>query len=53
MAEETSDRRKVTSTTTELDPTRQIQAFVSDHPLLSLAFMVAAGYAVGRIISKL
>ena len=39
MADETSDRRKVTNTTTELDPTKQIQAFVSDHPLLSLAFM--------------
>jgi hypothetical protein len=32
---------------------RQIQAFIDDYPLLSLAFVVAAGYALGRLISKL
>ncbi len=52
MTEETSDRRKFTTSMGELDPAKQIQAFVDDHPLLSLAFMVAAGYAAGRIISK-
>ena len=32
---------------------RQIEAFIDDYPLLSLAFVVAAGYALGRLISKL
>jgi hypothetical protein len=53
MTEQTSDRHKVTTPTRELDPAKEIQAFVDDYPLLSLAFMVAAGYAAGRIISKL
>ena len=52
MTEQTSDRRKFTTPTRELDSAKQIQAFVDDYPLLSLAFMVAAGYAAGRIISK-
>ena len=33
--------------------TRQLQAFAEDHPLLSVAFVVAAGYAVGRVVSRL
>jgi len=53
MAEQSNQRRDLTSSITELDATKRIQAFVDDHPLLSLAFMVAAGYAVGRIVSKL
>jgi hypothetical protein len=32
---------------------RRIEAFVDDYPLLSLAFVVAAGYALGRLISRL
>jgi hypothetical protein len=32
---------------------RQIQSFIDEYPLLSLAFVVAAGYALGRVISKL
>ena len=32
---------------------QQIQAFIDDYPLLSLAFVVAVGYALGRLISKL
>jgi hypothetical protein len=32
---------------------RQIQVFIDEHPVLSIAFAVAAGYAVGRIVSKL
>jgi hypothetical protein len=35
-----------------MDP-RQVQAFVDAYPLLALAAVVAAGYAVGRLISKL
>ncbi len=31
----------------------QLQAFAEDHPLLSVAFVVAAGYAIGRVVSKL
>jgi ElaB/YqjD/DUF883 family membrane-anchored ribosome-binding protein len=53
MSEETRDRGKNTTRSRELDATKQIQAFVDDHPLLSLAFMVAAGYSIGRLISKL
>jgi hypothetical protein len=32
---------------------KQIQVFIDEHPLLSLGFVVAAGYAAGRILSKL
>jgi hypothetical protein len=53
MSQETSDRRNDATPTRELDPTKQIRAFVDEHPLLSLAFMVALGYAAGRVISKL
>jgi hypothetical protein len=58
MSEETSDRRKVAAQphAGSNEPTaveRQIQTFVDEHPPLSLAFVVAAGYAIGRIISKL
>jgi hypothetical protein len=31
----------------------QLQAFTEEHPLLSVAFVVAAGYAIGRVVSKL
>jgi hypothetical protein len=50
MSEKARDLRKEPK---DLNPAKRIHAFVEDHPLLSLAFMVAAGYAVGRIISKL
>ena len=33
--------------------TRQIRAFVEDYPLLSLGAVVASGYVLGRLISKL
>ena len=33
--------------------TRQIQTFVKDYPLLTLAAIIATGYAVGRLVSKL
>jgi ElaB/YqjD/DUF883 family membrane-anchored ribosome-binding protein len=33
--------------------TQQIQAFVEDYPLLSLGAVVATGYVLGRLISKL
>jgi ElaB/YqjD/DUF883 family membrane-anchored ribosome-binding protein len=32
---------------------QQVQAFVEAYPLLSLAVVVAAGYAIGRLMSKL
>ena len=53
MNQETSDRRDDGTSVSERDPAKQIQTFVDEHPLLSLAFMVAVGYAAGRIISKL
>jgi hypothetical protein len=53
MSQEMSDRRGDATATRELVPAPQIQAFVEEHPLLSIAFMVALGYAAGRIISKL
>jgi hypothetical protein len=53
MSQETSDGRNDGTATRELYPAKQIQTFVEEHPLLSLAFMVAVGYAAGRIISKL
>jgi len=31
---------------------RQIQAFVQDYPLLSLAAVMATGYALGRLMSR-
>ena len=31
----------------------QLQAFAEDYPLLSVAFVIAAGYAIGRVVSKL
>ena len=33
--------------------TQQIRAFVEDHPLLSLGAVVASGYVLGGLISKL
>jgi hypothetical protein len=33
--------------------TRRLQACAEDHPLLSVAFVVAAGYAVGRVVARL
>jgi ElaB/YqjD/DUF883 family membrane-anchored ribosome-binding protein len=53
MSEKTRNRRKDATPSRELDAAKQIQAFVDDHPLLSLAFMVAAGYSIGRLIAKL
>jgi len=32
---------------------QQIRAFVEDYPLLSLGAVVASGYVLGRLISKL
>ena len=31
----------------------EVHAFVEDYPLLSLAAVIATGYAVGRLISRL
>jgi hypothetical protein len=31
----------------------QLKAFAEDHLLLSVAFVVAAGYAIGVVVSKL
>jgi hypothetical protein len=59
MSEEPTRRRpvralKATARLSDGAPDlRQIQAFIDDYPLLSLAFVVAAGYALGRLISKL
>jgi hypothetical protein len=36
-----------------LRETRQIQAFIEDYPLLALGAVVATGYILGRLISKL
>ena len=33
--------------------TQQIRAFAEDYPLLSLGAVVASGYVLGRLISKL
>jgi hypothetical protein len=49
MTEQTNEQLKVATQKTA----KQIQEFVDDYPLLSLAFVVAAGYAVGRLISRL
>jgi ElaB/YqjD/DUF883 family membrane-anchored ribosome-binding protein len=51
MTEQANEQPKVA--TQETDTAKQIQEFVEDYPLLSLAFVVAAGYAVGRLISRL
>ena len=32
---------------------RELESFAEEHPLLTLGFVVAAGYALGRIVSKL
>jgi hypothetical protein len=53
MTEPTSERKNVTAPARQSDAAKQIQEFVDDYPLLSLAFVVAAGYALGRIISRL
>jgi len=53
MDRETSERRDNGTAEREFDPAKKIQIFVDEHPLLSLAFMVAVGYAAGRIISRL
>jgi ElaB/YqjD/DUF883 family membrane-anchored ribosome-binding protein len=53
MTEQANERLKVTTQKREPDAAKQIREFVDDHPLLSLAFVVAAGYAVGRLISRL
>jgi hypothetical protein len=46
----TATTRKITGGVPDM---RQIQAFIDDYTLLSLAFVVAAGYALGRVVSKL
>jgi hypothetical protein len=58
MSEEANDkrngsRREIARRSSEgaIDA-RQIDAFVENYPLLSLGFVLAAGYALGRIISK-
>jgi hypothetical protein len=45
-------RRVSRLTESGVDP-RHVQAFVEEYPLLALAAVVATGYAVGRLISKL
>jgi len=46
-------KRRVTKATESGIDTRQIQAFVQDYPLLSLAAVMAIGYALGRVMSRL
>jgi hypothetical protein len=53
MTEQTTERQKIKAPAKEPVAATQIREFVDDYPLLSLAFVVAAGYAIGRIISKL
>jgi|RhiMetdeSRZDD1v2_1073273.scaffolds.fasta_scaffold1328638_2 ElaB/YqjD/DUF883 family membrane-anchored ribosome-binding protein len=46
-------KRRVSKATESGIDTRQIQAFVQDYPLLSLAAVMAIGYALGRVMSRL
>jgi hypothetical protein len=46
-------KQRVSKVTERGVDARQIQAFVQDYPLLSLAAVIATGYAPGRLISKL
>jgi hypothetical protein len=46
-------RRGVSKATKGGIDTRDIQAFVQDYPLLSLAAVMATGYALGRLMSRL
>jgi hypothetical protein len=46
-------KRRVSRLTEHGMDSRQVQAFVEEYPLLALAAVVATGYALGRLISKL
>jgi ElaB/YqjD/DUF883 family membrane-anchored ribosome-binding protein len=46
-------RRRVSKATDGGIDTSEIQAFVRDYPLLSLAAVMATGYALGRLMSRL
>ena len=46
-------KRRVSKATENGIDTRQIQAFVQYYPLLSLAAVMATGYALGRLMSRL
>ena len=46
-------KRRVSKATEDGIDTRQIQAFVQYYPLLSLAAVMATGYALGRLMSRL
>jgi hypothetical protein len=46
-------KRRVSKATESGIDTRQIQAFVQDYPLLTLAAVMATGYALGRVMSRL
>jgi hypothetical protein len=46
-------KRRVSKATESGIDTRQIQAFVQDYPLLSLAAVMAIGYALWRVMSSL
>ena len=45
-------KQKVSRATKGGIDARQIQAFVQDYPLLSLAAVMATGYALGRLMSR-
>ena len=46
-------KRRVSKATGSGIDTREIQAFVQEYPLLSLAAVMATGYALGRLMSRL
>jgi hypothetical protein len=46
-------KRRVSKATESGIDTRQIRAFVQEYPLLSLAAVMAIGYALGRVMSRL
>jgi hypothetical protein len=46
-------KRRVSRLTDHGIDSRQVQVFVEEYPLLALAAVVATGYALGRLISKL
>ena len=46
-------KRQVSKASEDGIDTRQIQAFVQDYPLLTLAAVMATGYALGRLMSRL
>jgi ElaB/YqjD/DUF883 family membrane-anchored ribosome-binding protein len=46
-------KRRVSKATDDGIDIRQIQAFVQEYPLLSLAAVIATGYALGRLMSRL